>query len=141
LSGFLANAYDLICWNHLNQKNEGDACFKVGQKTFTVMKHLISRRAPALGDMAASQPPGSVIPIDNVNPEVFGVILHFIYTDETPESTDPRSVLEVADRFGCSHLKLIVHIAEAEIVKAGVDKQNAAELLLFADALVRNTIT
>jgi hypothetical protein len=76
-----------------------------------------------------------------VNPEVFGVILHFIYTDETPESTDPRSVLEVADRFGCSHLKLIVHIAEAEIVKAGVDKQNAAELLLFADALVRNTIT
>jgi speckle-type POZ protein len=115
----------------LESGNEGDACFKVGQKTFTVMKHLISRRAPALGDMAASQPPGSVIPIDNVNPEVFGVILHFIYTDETPESTDPRSVLEVADRFGCSHLKLI---AEAEIVKAGVDKQNAAELLLFADA-------
>jgi hypothetical protein len=39
--------------------------------------------------------------------------------------------LEVADRFGCSGLKLL---AESEIVKAGVNVKNAAELLLFADA-------
>lgn len=105
------------------------------------MKHLISRRAPALGDMAASQPPGSVIPIDNVNPEVFGVILHFIYTDETPESTDPRSVLEVADRFGCSHLKLIVHIAEAEIVKAGILTNRMHILVPYFVKLLVNSVS
>ena len=44
---------------------------------------------------------------------------------------DPREVLKVANRFGCSSLKLI---AEAEIVKAGIDAENAAELLMFADA-------
>jgi hypothetical protein len=122
----------------LESGNEGDACFKVGQKTLTVIKHLISRRAPALGDMAASQPPGSVIPIDNVNPEVFGVILHFIYTDETPESTDPRSVLEVADRFGCSHLKLI---AEAEIVTAGILTNRMHILVPYFVKLLVNSVS
>lgn len=43
---------------------------------------------------------------------------------------DPREILKVADSFGCSPLKLI---AEAEIVKAGINAQNVAELLLFAD--------
>ena len=70
----------------LESGNEGDVSFKVGEKTFTAMKHWIARRAPTLGDMAISQPPESVIPINNVDPEAFGVLLHFIYTDETPES-------------------------------------------------------
>jgi hypothetical protein len=83
--------------------------------------------------MIASQPSGTndSIAIDDVDPALFGKLLHFIYTDEMPEGdVDHRQLLKVANRFGCTHLKLA---AEAELVMAGVDANNAAELLLFAD--------
>lgn len=44
---------------------------------------------------------------------------------------NPQVVLKVTNCFGCSHLKVI---AEAKIVKAGINAENAAELLMFADA-------
>ena len=118
----------------LESENEGDVCFSVGGKRFVVIKWLINRRAPILGEMADSQQPsGCDIPIHDVEPAIFEALLRFIYTDEPPEVMDePREVLKVANRFGCSGLKLI---AEAEIVKAGIDEENAAELLMLGDAL------
>ena len=112
---------------------EGDTCFIVGDKRFVVYKGLISRCAPILGEMADSQQPSGLdIPINDVEPDIFEALIRFIYTDKPPEVMDnPRKLLKVANRFGCSGLKLI---AEAEIVKAGIDAENAAELLMFADA-------
>lgn len=97
-----------------------------------VFKALVARRVPTIGDMIASQPSATnaSITIDDVDPTLFGGLLHFIYTDELPENVDYRELLQVADHFGCSRLKLI---AELEIVKAGVNANNAVELLLFAD--------
>lgn len=117
----------------LESGTEGDTCFTVGAKRFVVYKGLIARCAPVLGEMADSQqPPGRKIPINDVEPAIFETLLRFIYTDEPPKVMhDPREVLKVANRFGCSGLKLI---AETEIVKAGIDAENAAELFMFADA-------
>jgi speckle-type POZ protein len=116
----------------LESGNEGDLCITVGNTQFSVFKSLVARCAPTIGDMVASQPSGAndSIEINDVDPELFSKLLHFIYTDEMPENVDHRQLLEVADRFGCSHLKLA---AEAELVMAGVDSNNAAELLLFAE--------
>jgi hypothetical protein len=44
---------------------------------------------------------------------------------------NPQVVLKVTNCFGCSHLKVI---AEAKIVKARINAENVAELLMFADA-------
>lgn len=96
-----------------------------------VLKSLLVRRAPAHGEIAYSVPSGTVIPIHDSDPDVFGGLLHFIYSDEPPENMDNRAVLEIADRFGSSRLKLI---AETEIVKAGITAEKLAELLLFAGA-------
>ena len=42
-----------------------------------------------------------------------------------------KAIVRAADRFGCSGLKLA---AEAELASAGITTENAAELILFADA-------
>jgi hypothetical protein len=58
-------------------------------------------------------------------------VRRFIYTDKPPKTMDDsQKLLKVANRFACSGLQ---HIAENEIVKAGTDAKNAAELLMFAD--------
>jgi speckle-type POZ protein len=114
---------------------EGDVCFTIGNERFLTFKFLVARRAPILADMAEAVPSGSDIPIDGVDPAMFRALLQFIYTDELPMTVnleaDARTLLEVADQFGCSCLKLL---AESEVVKAGIKVENAAELLLFADA-------
>jgi hypothetical protein len=83
--------------------------------------------------MAHSEPFGSEIPIEIVYPVIFEELLLVNCNREPPENmNDPKTmVLEVANRFGCSPLKLI---AENEIVKAGINAQNAAELHFFSDA-------
>jgi hypothetical protein len=59
-------------------------------------------------------------------------VRRFNYTGEPPKTMDDsQKLLKVANRFACSGLQ---HIAENEIVKAGTDAKNAAELLMFADA-------
>lgn len=116
----------------LESANASDLSITVGNKQFLVFKALIARCAPIIGEMIASQTSETTasIAIDDVDPKLFGGLLHFIYTNEPPENLSYRKLLEVADRFGCFHLKLA---AEAELVEAGVDANNAAELLLFAD--------
>jgi hypothetical protein len=85
--------------------------------------------------MAKAVPHGADVSLDSIDSSMFQALLHFVYTDELPATvnmdTDARTLLEVADRFGCSRLKLT---AESEIVKAGINVENAAEFLLYADA-------
>ena len=63
------------------------------------------------------------------------MLLRFIYGGEVPGKhlikREARSIIRVADRFGCTGLKLA---AEAELSAVGITTENAAELVLFADA-------
>jgi hypothetical protein len=84
-----------------------------------------------------NSPTGTEIPIGGVDLSVFQSFLRFVYTDEIHTDSDDetsrdfRVMLEVADRFGCTRMKLL---AEYELIKAGIDETNAADLLVFADA-------
>ena len=116
----------------LESGTEGDTCFASTARDFVVFKSLIARRAPVLAEIAASGPPTELLfPFMMSTRMLLPDCFTFVYSDEIPENVGFRELLEVADRFGCSRLKLT---AEGEIVKTGIDATNAVELLLFADA-------
>lgn len=50
----------------LESGNEGDTCFIVDGKSFVVIQALISRRAPVLGEIGASEKPGTDIVLQDV---------------------------------------------------------------------------
>lgn len=94
---------------------EGDIIFQVGEETFTAHRLVLGARssvfmAELLGPMKERK---SCIQIDDMDPRVFKVMLHFIYTDSLPEMQKGDSyvmaqhLLVAADRYGLERLKLI----------------------------------
>ena len=63
------------------------------------------------------------------------MLLRFIYGGEVPSKesikTQAKDIIHAADKYGCTGLKLT---AEAELATAGITTENAAEIILFADA-------
>ena len=109
---------------------------KDDHKTFYAHKLILSKRAPALAALADMCSLGAAIPISDVHPDLFRMLLRFIYGGEVPGEDvlreEARDIIRVADRFGCTGLKLA---AEAEMATAGITTENAAELILFADGM------
>ena len=105
-------------------------------KTFYAHQLILSTRAPALAALADDCSPGTAIPISNIHPDLFRVLLRFIYGGEVPGKDvlkeEARNIIKTSDRFGCTGLKLA---AEAEMASAGIAVDNAAELILFADGM------
>jgi hypothetical protein len=75
------------------------------------------------------------IELQDVDEKIFEILLEFAYTGKEPKLNDDegtaRSVLLVANRFGCTDLKLY---AESVLVDKFLVPSNAAALLLFADS-------
>ena len=101
---------------------------------FYAYKAILSARSPALASLADDFTSGGPIPITDVHPDLFRMLLRFIYGGEVPPNDtlrkDARAIVRAADRFGCTGLKLT---AEAELATDGITNKNAAELILFAD--------
>ena len=108
---------------------------KDGHMTFYAHKAILSKRAPALAALMDDCSPGTAIPISDVHPDLFRMLLRFIYGGEVPGENvltgEGRGIIRIADRFGCTGLKLA---AEAELAAAGITTENAADIILFADA-------
>jgi len=102
---------------------------------FHAHKIILSMRAPVLAALAGDCSPGTAIPISDVHPDLFRMLLRFIYGGEVPGKDvlkeEARGIIKTADRFGCTGLKLA---AEAELSTVGITTENTAELILFADA-------
>jgi len=102
---------------------------------FYAHKNILSTRAPVLAVLAGDCSPGTAIPISDVHPDLFRMLLRFIYGGEVPGKDvlkeEARGIIKTADRFGCTGLKLA---AEAELSTVGITTENTAELILFADA-------
>ena len=67
--------------------------------------------------------------------DLFKTFLQFLYTEQVPSAFDWEQnaypLLELADRLGCSDLKLFV---EAKLVESGLETvDEAIKALLFAD--------
>ena len=105
------------------------------RKTFYAHKLILSVRAPILAALADDCSPGTAIPISDVRPDLFRMLLRFVYGGEVPGrnvlSEKGRDIIRAADRFRCIGLKLA---AEAELAFASITVDNASELILFADA-------
>lgn len=104
-------------------------------RTIYAHRSILSVRSPTLASMAEDCESGISLPITGVHPNVFSALLIHIYTGEFPYKNFLRSnalaIIRAADRFGCTGLKLT---AEIELAAGGITTENAAELILFADA-------
>jgi speckle-type POZ protein len=102
----------------LKAKDGVDVTFQVGGKTFRAHRHILTARSPVfkaelLGAMREGTTMGNCIHIDDLLPEVFEILLHFVYNDSLPEMEVQEVVvmaqhlLEAADRYDMTRLKLI----------------------------------
>ena len=105
------------------------------KEIFYAHRPILAARSPTLATMTEGFGRGTHIPIEDVDPDAFRMLLRFIYGEEVPSKfilkKNARDIMHVADRYGCIGLKLA---AEAEMVSSGtIQTENAAELILFAD--------
>ena len=104
-------------------------------QAFRAHKAILSIRCPTLALLADGCDSESPITIEDVHPDIFRMLLRFVYGGEVPEKAilaeSSKTIIRAADRFGCTGLKLA---AEAELATANITTENAAELILFADA-------
>lgn len=112
-----------------------DVTFVIGDAKFPAHRSILVSRAPLLLELTEDIDHGTDIPIPNVDSTIFEALLHFIYSEELPPGVDlaqqAKALLEVADKYHCSSLKLV---AEAELATSGITVENASDLLLFADS-------
>ncbi|PVH34505.1 hypothetical protein PAHAL_8G234300 [Panicum hallii] len=106
----------------LSSGAESDVTFRVGEETFAAHRVVLAARSPVFmaelfGPMKEKHKTSRPIQISDMEPGVFGAMLHFIYTDSLPEaavdtgdasvSVMAQHVLVAADRYGLERLKLI----------------------------------
>eukprot|EP00562_Extubocellulus_spinifer_P000666 CAMPEP_0178474786 /NCGR_PEP_ID=MMETSP0696-20121128/2779_1 /TAXON_ID=265572 /ORGANISM="Extubocellulus spinifer, Strain CCMP396" /LENGTH=403 /DNA_ID=CAMNT_0020102045 /DNA_START=30 /DNA_END=1242 /DNA_ORIENTATION=- len=97
---------------------------------------VLRARAPDLAALADEYDQGTQIPIEDVDPDIFSTfyIVRFVYGGQIPEKEclrdNARALISASNRLGITGLKLV---AEAELASDGINVENAAELILFAD--------
>ncbi|CAM0147603.1 unnamed protein product [Urochloa decumbens] len=100
---------------HLLATKEGaDVDFEVGGMVFAAHRCVLAARSPVFKDDffgPTKEENTSYIRINDMNPETFQALLHYIYTDSLPEMNDQEvgavvhHLLSAADRFGLKGLK------------------------------------
>ncbi|PUZ39006.1 hypothetical protein GQ55_9G243700 [Panicum hallii var. hallii] len=127
-------------FGHLLSSKEGtDVKFRVGRKTFSAHRLVLSMRSPVFkaelyGPMKKSTST-NVICINDKEAEVFDALLTFMYTDTLPEmkeqeeSAMAQHLLVAADRYNLERLKLI---CEDKLCKH-IDTNSAATILSLAE--------
>ena len=104
--------------------------------TFPAHRCIVETCSTTLAELFESNGTGtSPIPIDNVSPDIFRLLLSYIYgmkiaNDEM--KSHAKEIIDAADRFGVVNLKLE---AEASIVEGTTfTLENVKELLLYAES-------
>ena len=135
---FLTKLYNSI--NDTMSDNTHDVTFHVGQSAGVYWAHsvVLSQHAETMYEMVKeyrnkNEDEEAAVPIPDVKVEVFEMVLEFVYCVRTPEIADGRTaakLLEAADRFGCTDLKLFT---ESTIVEKFLNPTSAAEWLVTSD--------
>lgn len=81
----------------LESKDGADVAFRVGGEIFSAHRSMLAARSPVVkaelfGAMRAEA--ADPIEIDDIEADVFKSLLHFIYTDSLPESTNEDATLD-----------------------------------------------
>ncbi|PAN34268.1 hypothetical protein PAHAL_6G079700 [Panicum hallii] len=127
-----------------------DVTYSVGGQLFHAHKVVLATRSPVFevqlfgaptSTAEASQAPAAAVEVDDMRPDVFEALLHYIYTGTLPategEAADDedashqmmRHLLVAADRYDLEGLKLL---CEGELART-LGEGNVAEMLAFAD--------
>ncbi|TVU31087.1 hypothetical protein EJB05_22756, partial [Eragrostis curvula] len=123
----------------LSSEDGADVKFRVGSKTFAAHRLVLAARSPVFkAELYGSMKDGvttTVIPIDDMEAEVFSALLTFMYTDALPEmkeqeeSAMAQHLLVAADRYCLGRLKLI---CEDKLCKH-IDKDSIVNILALAE--------
>ncbi|XP_062200318.1 BTB/POZ and MATH domain-containing protein 2-like [Phragmites australis] len=124
----------------LAAQDGADVTFQVAGETFRAHRFLLAARSPVFkaelwGTMKESAATMVSLRIDDMLPQVFKALLHFIYTDSLPEmegqeeAVMAQRLLEAAVRYGMPRLKLI---CEDRLCRH-LDVRTAATTLVLAE--------
>jgi speckle-type POZ protein len=122
-------------------KDESDVSFSVGGEIFPAHKIVLAMRSPVFkaqlyGPMKERR--ARRITVEDIQPAIFRVLLHFIYTDTLPFMDDLnhadysetiRHLLVAADRYAMDRLKLVCQ----RILCDYIDVDTVAATLALAD--------
>ncbi|XP_039827150.1 BTB/POZ and MATH domain-containing protein 1-like [Panicum virgatum] len=111
-----------------------DVTFRVAGETFSAHRSVVAARSPVLKAKLSAGTAAACVRIDDVAPQVFEVLLHFVYTDSLAEEPGQDGVfmaqrlLEAAGRYGGPRLR---PICEEKLCRL-VEVDTAVAMLLFA---------
>ncbi|KAL9189421.1 hypothetical protein ACHAXT_009096 [Thalassiosira profunda] len=107
---------------------------KTSPVTFYAHQLILQQCTTTLAELCSMGGKGAA-QITDVTPEIFGHLLSYVYGKQVPEEdmkAHARDIIDAADKYGVSHLKLT---AEASFVDSTtIDVGNVMDLLLYADA-------
>lgn len=113
-----------------------DVSFKVGNTQISAHKLVLSMGSSFLYSLCEDNSDGSPIPINDVSPEIFRMILRYCYGEVVPSVDEikqsGKDILDAANRFSITGLKIAVEtvLVESLVITTG----NVADWLIFADA-------
>lgn len=107
-----------------------DLTVKVCGTDFKVHKLMLAARSATLAEMIKNNPDAHEIIFDDIEGEIFKIILDFIYDDKMPQNYDENSqkVFATAGKFKLEQLKLKV----GEMLCDAVTLENSFEMLNLA---------
>jgi BTB/POZ domain/MATH domain len=121
----------------LQCKSSKDVSFTVESSEVRAHAVVLELRAFALFEIVKMRKGNSSIDIPNMKSSTFERIIQHVYgalnLDRISDELDlegMKELLVAADRFGCTHLKLVV---ESKLTESFLDVSTTATLLLFAD--------
>jgi speckle-type POZ protein len=134
--------------NLLGSKEGADVTFSVQDEAFPAHRAVLAARSPVFkaqlcGPMKEKE--GSCMTVEDMLPDVFGGLLHFIYTDMLPPFSGfdedakmevVRHLLGAADRYAIERLKLICET----ILCSCLDVETVASTYALADLHGCNTL-
>ncbi|TVU42635.1 hypothetical protein EJB05_09054, partial [Eragrostis curvula] len=125
----------------LIQKEGADVTFSVAGDTFEAHKIVLAARSPVFKAQfygLLRESGTHCVTVEDMQPAVFRVLLHFIYNDSLPDMSDlegndygemMRHLLVAADRYAMERLKVICE----SIILKNLDVDNVADTLALAD--------
>jgi speckle-type POZ protein len=127
-------------WNFLDAGEGVDVRFSVGGETFAAHKVVLAMRSPVFkaelfGRMREAKE--QLVTIEEMQPEVFRTLLHFIYTDSLPDMDGSEGdadremiqhLLVAADRYAVDRLKLVCQ----SILRNNLDVETVSATMALA---------
>jgi hypothetical protein len=117
-------------------KDTADVSFKVKRRVFHAHKVILKVRAPDLGVLADSFDEKSPLPIKDVKPEIFEIMLKSVYGKIIHPSEwheHSKDILDAAGKYGFTDLKSDAEAWHVKIAKEKFTVENVVDELLYAD--------